>query len=43
MIEVSTADIDFYEGKIKALEEDNFYMHEEIVKLRSRLRTAEDY
>jgi hypothetical protein len=43
MIEIPLSDIDFYEGKIKNLEEDNICMHEEIMKLRARLRTAEDY
>jgi hypothetical protein len=43
MIEVSISDIDFYERKIKTLEEDNVYLHDEIMKLRARLRTAEDY
>lgn len=43
MIEVRSSDIDFYQGKIRTLEEDNCIMHEEIMKLRARLRTAEDY
>lgn len=42
-MEIKLSDINFYERKIKSLEEDNVYLHDEIMKLRARLRTAEDY
>lgn len=43
MSELTLSDIDFYERKIKTVEQDNIYLHEEIMKLRARLRIAEDY
>lgn len=43
MIEIALSDIDFYERKIQTLEQDNVYLHDEIIKLRARLRTAEDF
>ncbi len=43
MIEVPISDIDFYERKIQSIEQDNHYLHEEIMKLRARLRIAEDF
>jgi hypothetical protein len=43
MSELTLSDIDFYERKIKSVEQDNTYLHEEIMRLRARLRVAEDY
>lgn len=43
MIEIALSDLDFYQRKIQTLEQDNVYLHDEIIKLRTRLRTAEDF
>lgn len=40
MIEVSQSDIDFYRRKIQNLEEENLYLHEDVAKLRAKLRVA---
>jgi hypothetical protein len=42
-IEVSVSDVDFYQRKIIRLEDDISILHEELAKLRTRLRVAEDY
>lgn len=42
-IEVSCSDSDFYERKILRLEDDISILHEELAKVRTKLRIAEDF
>lgn len=43
MIEANVTSFDFYERKIRRLEECNDTLHEEVAILHSKLRIAEDY
>ena len=43
MIEVAVNDVDFYQRKIIRLEDDIGILHDELAKVRTKLRVAEDY